>query len=60
MGTENFIYWLQGFVEMTDTDSITDKQWQIIKEHLALVTNKMIKLTVKGSPVYPSDPIRFC
>lgn len=43
MNSNDFIYWLQGFVELTDADSITTEQWLIIKEHLALVVNKETK-----------------
>lgn len=32
-----FCDWLQGFVELTETDSISDKQWLVIKDHLKLV-----------------------
>lgn len=37
---QDFAYWLQGFVELQDSDSISDKQWLMIKDHLKLVFNK--------------------
>lgn len=40
MSPEIFTYWLQGFVELTETDSISDKQWLVIKDHLKLVFDK--------------------
>lgn len=40
MSPETFVYWLQGFVELTETDSISDKQWLVIKDHLKLVFDK--------------------
>jgi hypothetical protein len=40
MSPENFIYWLQGFYELTPEDKLTP-QMRIIKEHLALVFNKV-------------------
>lgn len=40
MSPETFTYWLQGFVEIANTDTISEKQWQIIKDHLKLVFDK--------------------
>ena len=40
MSPEAFTYWLQGFVEIANTDTISEKQWQIIKDHLKLVFDK--------------------
>lgn len=40
MNFESFTYWLQGFVELSDTDSISEKQWLMIKDHLKLVFDK--------------------
>ncbi len=44
-----FVYWLQGFVELQDSDSVSDKQWQIIKDHLKLVFDKK-------TPQYKFEP----
>lgn len=41
MTPEQFTYWLQGFMETADPKSIDEKQTQIIKDHLALVFNKV-------------------
>lgn len=40
MTPERFADWLQGFVEIQDSETITDKQWLIIKDHLKLVFEK--------------------
>lgn len=40
MNSTEFTYWLQGFVELTETSTISEKQWQIIKDHLKLVFDK--------------------
>ena len=40
MTQEQFIYWLQGFMEINDPDRIGPKETQIIKDHLALVFKK--------------------
>jgi hypothetical protein len=40
MTTEQFVYWLQGFMEINDPYHIGPKETQIIKDHLALVFKK--------------------
>jgi len=40
MTPEQFIYWMQGFAELTETKTISEKQWTVIKDHLALVFDK--------------------
>ena len=40
MTAEQFVYWLQGFMEINDPDRIGPKETQIIKDHLALVFKK--------------------
>lgn len=40
MTSEQFTYWLQGFMETADPETIDAKQTQIIKDHLALVFTK--------------------
>lgn len=40
MNSETFTYWLQGFVELTESDTISEKQWLMIKDHLKLVFDK--------------------
>ncbi len=40
MTPENFTYWLQGFFEISNSNKITEKQVQIIKDHLDLVFDK--------------------
>jgi hypothetical protein len=48
MKPEEFAYWMQGFVELQNSDEPpTKEQWQIIKDHLQLVFNKV---TPKYSP----------
>lgn len=37
MNSRDFCYWLQGFVEVTNTTSITDEQLTVIKNHLNMV-----------------------
>lgn len=40
MKESDFVYWLQGFIELSDTDTISEKQWLMIKDHLKLVFDK--------------------
>ena len=40
MNSTDFTYWLQGFVELTETNTISEKQWLMIKDHLKLVFDK--------------------
>lgn len=39
MSPENFVYWLNGFVEL-DGSLPTEQQWYSIKDHLKLVMDK--------------------
>ena len=41
MTQENFVYWLNGFLEISDAKKLNEKQVQIIKDHLALVFEKV-------------------
>jgi hypothetical protein len=40
MTERDFIYWLNGFAELTEGNVITEQQWIVIKQHLSLVMNK--------------------
>ena len=40
MNTTEFVYWLQGFFELSDAKDLTPTQVQVIKDHLALVFDK--------------------
>ena len=37
MTSRDFAYWLQGFFEISETKSLSEKQIQVIKNHLNLV-----------------------
>jgi len=41
MNSTQFTYWLKGFFEISDSKELTDKQVQIIKDHLNLVFTKV-------------------
>lgn len=40
MNSEQFTYWLQGYAEICGTEP-TAEQWQVIKDHLQLVFQKV-------------------
>jgi hypothetical protein len=48
MSPESFTFWLQGFVELGGKKP-NDQQWQMIKEHLALVFKKVTPTTYCAS-----------
>lgn len=39
MTPNDFVYWLQGYVELNG-DVPTEQQWDVIKDHLQLVMDK--------------------
>lgn len=43
MNEKEFCYWLKGFFELTDADSVDATQVAMIKEHLDLVFTKVTK-----------------
>jgi hypothetical protein len=41
MNERDFYYWLRGYFELTETDSLTSSQVAVIKEHMDLVAKKV-------------------
>ena len=41
MTAEQFCYWLQGYMEMSEAEKLDEKQVKIMKDHLALVFDKV-------------------
>ena len=50
MYSHDFCYWLQGFFELSGEDSLSERQVDIIRNHLNLVFKHEI------DPSYPGDP----
>ena len=50
MTAENFIFWLQGFMEIANPEIITKEQIQEIRNHISLVLQK-----VTPQVVYPNS-----
>ena len=46
MTSEQFVYWMQGFLEISGNKEITPEQVNIIKDHISLVLTKV-------TPTYP-------
>lgn len=62
MTPQDFCYWLQGFFEMTETDSLSPVQTEILRDHLKLVFEKktpdrlLDSLRDIGGPRQPIPP----
>lgn len=50
MSANHFISWLQGFIEISNDSTVDQNQWNLIKEHLQLVFEKVT------SELDPNDP----
>ena len=53
MTPENFVYWLQGMMELSNTKTLDEGQVQIIKDHIALTISKKTPDRTEGAPVSP-------
>lgn len=40
MNPNEFVYWLQGYFELTNSNTLTEEQVTIIKDHLRIVFNR--------------------
>lgn len=57
MTQENFIYWLRGYLELSDPKKgLTMKQVDIIEDHLRLVVDKITPHYPTPLPVTPNLP----
>lgn len=55
MSERDFIYWLQGALEIMDPKQLDEKQIQVIKDHIALVLKKETPTRI-GQFVIKEDP----
>lgn len=51
MKSTEFAYWLQGFFELSETNTLSERQVETIKNHLKLVFYHEI------DPSYSTDPV---
>lgn len=57
MTPEQFAYWLQGFAELNEAPP-SEAQWKSVREHLALVFDKLTPPFEISRPTEP--PRRLC
>lgn len=55
MTPQDFCYWFQGFIEIADPKELSEKELQVIKDHLALVFKKETPAYAAGSTITWSD-----
>lgn len=48
MDSLNFVYWLQGFLELSGAQTLDERQVAILKDHIALVLNKSTPTRMQG------------
>ncbi len=55
MTAENFVYWLQGYLELSGSAKLTEEQVKSVKEHLALVMTKVTPTTPYTHPFWRNE-----
>lgn len=70
MNSEQFCYWLQGFIEIQDPTEIDSQSLEVIKDHLRLVFKKetptrnrlpdLKKKDLTPSPLFVDGNTRYC
>ncbi len=59
MQPQDFCYWLQGFLEMSDAKTLDVKQLQVLRDHLNLVFNKQTpNRSVQGTVTVDTDKVQ--
>lgn len=53
MNENEFLYWLNGFFELSDAKTLDERQTRIIKDHLKLVFKKVTP--DYGDPTFDGD-----
>jgi hypothetical protein len=56
MEERDFVYWLNGFFELSGATTLNEQQVKVIKEHLALVMTKVTPTTIPPT-VLPNNPL---
>lgn len=68
MTSEQFIYWLQGYFEISQSTKLNEEQVKIVKDHLGLCFNKVtpyysipypIGTAITTNPISCSGPLEF-
>jgi hypothetical protein len=58
MTPEQFVYWLQGFMEIADPEALSTRQIDTIRDHLDLVLNKVTPNRSAWPPKSTTDWLR--
>ena len=53
MSPENFVYWLQGFLEISGAPDMSEQQLRIVRDHLELVLSKETPVYTQPTPSAP-------
>jgi hypothetical protein len=56
MEERDFVYWLNGFFELSGATTLNEQQVKVIKEHLALVMTKVTPTTIPPT-ILPNSPL---
>ena len=59
MTTEQFVYWLQGYFELSGAKTLNEEQVKIVKDHIALVLKKETPnwyIAPNGPHINPDKP----
>lgn len=62
MTERDFVYWLNGFMELSGAASMDEEQVRVVREHLSLVLRKKTPSTVavrQSTPPLPQPHTRF-
>lgn len=64
MNAQEFCYWLNGYLEMSDDKFINENKTKMIKEHLSLVFNKVTSVDkindfLKENPFYSNEKYKI-
>jgi hypothetical protein len=51
MTPEQFVYWLQGWLELSESPTLSETQVQVVKDHIAQVLTK----TTPDRPGFPAQ-----
>lgn len=60
MNERDFVYWIQGFLELTGATSLDEAQVAQIKEHIKLVLTKKTSTIPPQSRIFPNHSTKYC
>lgn len=62
MTERDFIYWFNGFLEMSKTETLNKEQLDMVKKHIELVIKRVVDVPNSTAPHYDffSTPAKIC